>query len=64
MPSVTKERGFKTGGVSRCYQCQAQLQRAKGHFKFLEVVALGGETVRIHHHCKADALRDGLKENK
>ncbi len=54
-----KPRTFKTGGVSQCFHCGAQLVRIKGGFKFALIRDVDGHEIRVHKHCQNEAVGDG-----
>lgn len=54
-------RTFKTGGISVCFHCQAQLVRIKGGFIFAEIIDPDGHRLRVHKDCQKDAVGYGYR---
>jgi len=56
-----KAKVFKTGGVSQCWFCHAQLQRVKGGFNFKLLVDPLGNQLRVHARCVSKATGGGFR---
>lgn len=52
-------RTFKTGGVSTCFHCGAQLVCINGGFIFALIRDPDGNLIRVHKGCQKHAVGDG-----